>query len=377
MSPARAPAAPAALAAADDLPPPELICALLRGFYALGWCTASGGGVSIASADRSRVYCAPSGVQKERVRPEDVFVLDARCAGVLSAPEQPGLRVSECAPLFAEVYRFHGAGAVIHSHAIEAVVISRMFGDEFRVSGFEMAKALPGCGNVDEVVVPIVENTEREVELVSAVRGAVLAYPESSAVIVRNHGVYVWGETWGKAKTTAEGLHYLFAVVERLHVAGVRVVASDGFWRAAGVDGRVGLRAWFMDGGVGGDDWHGDIRAANRDSMDYRMVAVRELEALGVGVGRFDARLGGECARFKEWKDGRQYNYDDVVVVSREAMGDKYDGMVRMFADEHFHDAAEVRAVLDGSGALCCFAICRRMQRGGCNFSQKSSVCSD
>jgi ARD/ARD' family len=143
------------------------------------------------------------------------------------------------------------------------------------------------------------------------------------------------------------------------------------------VDGRVGLRAWFMDSGVGGDDWHGDIRAANRDSMDYRMVAVHELEALGVGFGRFDARLGWECARFIEWKDGRQYNYDDVVVVSREAMGDKYDGMVQMFADEHFHDAAEVRAVLDSSGALCCFAICRRIQRGGCNFNQTASVCSD
>jgi rhamnose utilization protein RhaD (predicted bifunctional aldolase and dehydrogenase) len=32
-------------------------------------------------------------------------------------------------------------------------------------------------------------------------QAAMRAYPKSSAVLVRRHGVYVWGDTWLQAKT--------------------------------------------------------------------------------------------------------------------------------------------------------------------------------
>lgn|GEM_PF-6364108 len=43
----------------------------------------TGGGISVRAGDR--VYMAPSGVQKERLQPDDLFVLDAD-ANVVSAP---------------------------------------------------------------------------------------------------------------------------------------------------------------------------------------------------------------------------------------------------------------------------------------------------
>lgn len=65
----------------------------------------TGGGLSIKVGDR--IVMAPSGVQKERMKPEDMFVLDSK-GNVLVEPE-PKLpphkppKLSECAPLFMAV----------------------------------------------------------------------------------------------------------------------------------------------------------------------------------------------------------------------------------------------------------------------------------
>ena len=45
----------------------ELVCELCNVFYELGWCSGTGGSISIKRG--SRTYMAPSGVQKERMMP--------------------------------------------------------------------------------------------------------------------------------------------------------------------------------------------------------------------------------------------------------------------------------------------------------------------
>lgn len=341
---------------ADDVPVPDRICELLRHFYSLGWCTASGGGISIAAPDRSSIFVAPSGVQKERVSPEHVFSLSTDCATVLSGPPSGTLRQSECTPLFAQVYAHAAlpAGAVIHSHALETMVASRMFDQEFRSSpsgAFEMAKAFPGYANSDDVIVPIIENTPREDALANALRAALLAYPCAVAVLVRNHGCYIWGETWGKAKTIAEALHYIFAAVERLHVAGIAPVPAGSFAKTPCAP-RARMRAWFMDRKVDGEEAaaYVDIRAANRCAEDDRLISHGELDNLGVKHISFTGTE--DCEVLAKWKKTRGYNYSDVITCSREGLGEKYPAMIEAFKKEHFHDAAEVRAVLEGSGTF-------------------------
>ena len=87
--------------------------------------------------------------------------------------------------------------------------------------------------------VPIIENTAHECDLAGALeainpqlllylispshpkwrQAAVLAHPRTFAVIVKNHGVYIWGTSWQQAKQHAEVYHYLFdlCLQMRLH----------------------------------------------------------------------------------------------------------------------------------------------------------------
>lgn len=105
-------------------------------------------------------------------------------------------------------YNHRNAGAVIHTHSMNAVMATLLWpGECFRCTHLEMIKGIrnDATGEYlrydDELVVPIIENTPFEADLKQHMYDAMLKYPESSAVLVRRHGVYVWGPTWQQAKT--------------------------------------------------------------------------------------------------------------------------------------------------------------------------------
>lgn len=52
----------------------------------------------------------------------------------------------------------------------------------------------------EELIVPIIENTPFEKDLEERMNETMQKYPGSTAILVRRHGIYVWGDTWQKAK---------------------------------------------------------------------------------------------------------------------------------------------------------------------------------
>jgi len=219
--------------APHDLALRQRVCELCRHLYSLGWASGTGGGFSLR--DGEHLYVAPSGVPKERIAPEEVFVVDLD--GNVLTPGQPSaegvggllggsssgsgkLKLSACTPLFLHAYKLRNAGAVLHSHSQAACLASLLFGPVFRVRGLEMMKGIEG-GHVDEVLeIPIIDNMPYEHELSDSLRDAMLAFPKTTAVLVRGHGVYIWGRDWVSAKSQAECYDYLFAAAVRLHELG-------------------------------------------------------------------------------------------------------------------------------------------------------------
>ncbi|XP_052206328.1 probable bifunctional methylthioribulose-1-phosphate dehydratase/enolase-phosphatase E1 1 [Diospyros lotus] len=210
-----------------------LISELCRQFYNLGWVSGTGGSITIKVHDDSipkpdqLIVMSPSGVQKERMVPEDMYVLSPS-GSILSAPlpkpcpHKPP-KCSDCAPLFLKAYLMRNAGAVIHSHGMESCLVTMInpLLKEFRITHMEMIKGIQGHGYYDELVVPIIENTAHERELTDSLAKAIEAYPKTTAVLVRNHGIYVWGDSWISAKTQAECYHYLFDAAIKLYQMGL------------------------------------------------------------------------------------------------------------------------------------------------------------
>jgi methylthioribulose-1-phosphate dehydratase len=202
----------------EEKGPREIIVELCRHFYDLGWVSGTGGGVSIR--ENGRVYMAPSGVQKERMRASDLFVLHED-GSVIEAPADRSAKVSACAPLFFHAFKLRDAGAVLHSHSVHALLATLLFRDVFETTHLEMMKGISGVGYHDALVVPIIENTAHECDLADSFADAIRAHPKATAVLVRRHGVYVWGKDWIEAKTQAECYDYLFHAAVKMRELGI------------------------------------------------------------------------------------------------------------------------------------------------------------
>jgi methylthioribulose-1-phosphate dehydratase len=197
----------------------ELLVELLGIFYTKGWVSGTGGGIC-GPADGGGLLLAPTGVHKERVRPDEFFTVEPADGSILRSPADPDLRPSECNSIFCLTARERGARSVVHSHALSSVLMGDLAGDadHVEIRDLEMLKGIRGLGNRDVHLVPIVRNTPRESELVEQLE-AVLAdarFASSFAVIVADHGAYIWGDDVWEAKRHTEVYHFLFeAVVAR------------------------------------------------------------------------------------------------------------------------------------------------------------------
>ncbi|KNZ54816.1 methylthioribulose-1-phosphate dehydratase [Puccinia sorghi] len=185
-------------------------------------------------------------MQKERMKPCDIFILDLFTREQLRRPSTP-LKQSACTPLFFNAlalpslildshhYEHRSAGACIHTHSQHAVMATLLWpGQEFRCSHLEMIKGMRVKGTekamsyLDTLIVPIIENTPHEEDLREDMEKAspnqslaMLRYPDAPAVLVRRHGTYSWGKDWEQAKCQAECLDYLLEMAVKMKMAGL------------------------------------------------------------------------------------------------------------------------------------------------------------
>jgi methylthioribulose-1-phosphate dehydratase len=191
----------------------RLLVELLGVFYAKGWVSGTGGGIC-GPADGGGLLLAPTGVHKERVRADEFFTVDPADGRVLSTPGDPALRPSECNQIFCLAARERSAGSVVHSHALSAVLAGDLSagGDHVAIRDLEMLKGIRGVANRDVHLVPVIRNTPREGELVEQLSSVVAdpRFATAFAVIVADHGAYIWGDDVWEAKRHTEVYHFLF-----------------------------------------------------------------------------------------------------------------------------------------------------------------------
>ncbi|ASF48214.1 methylthioribulose 1-phosphate dehydratase [Methylovulum psychrotolerans] len=181
-----------------------------------GWVPATSGNFSARLADGS-IAITVSGKHKGYLQVDDIMLIDSE------ANSLDGKKPSAETGLHTALYRrFPDIHAVLHPHPLNAVLVSRLFGDEIVLENYELLKAFRGITtHASRVVIPIFAN-DQDISRLAAQADAYLdAHPDCQAYIIAGHGLYVWGVDVNEALRYLEAVDFLLAceLALRLHRA--------------------------------------------------------------------------------------------------------------------------------------------------------------
>jgi methylthioribulose-1-phosphate dehydratase len=183
----------------------ELIAAG-RFFFERGWVPATAGNFS-ARLDEHHMAVTVSGRHKGELTEDDLMVVDLD-GNVISEGKRPSAE----AFLHIVLYRrFPELGAVLHTHSVNATVLSKLSPGGLLIEDYEVLKAFPGIDtHQTHLNVPVFANDQDIRQLAARVDELMNREPNIPGYLIEGHGLYTWGRDVAAARRHMEAFEFLF-----------------------------------------------------------------------------------------------------------------------------------------------------------------------
>jgi methylthioribulose-1-phosphate dehydratase len=198
----------------DRYPLRTALVTIARDFHARGWMAGTAGNLSArapaAEGDGDSFWITASGRPKGRLDEDDLI----RVSVAGEVVEQPAgdLRPSAEAAIHGMLYQlFQPARVVLHTHTVEACLASRLSdGHDLRLPPLEMIKGFDIWEPEPRVDLPLFDNLLDIGELANQIkRRFTLQSPPIPALLIRDHGVTVWGQSFQQAYHHMELMEFI------------------------------------------------------------------------------------------------------------------------------------------------------------------------
>jgi methylthioribulose-1-phosphate dehydratase len=201
----------------------EALAAVSRRLYARGWADATSGNFSArASTAPFTFVITATSKDKATFLPTDVVVCDERGEPLPGERHRPSYETK----IHARTYAATGAGAVLHAHPPHVVALSTAVDDAVELRGLELVKAFAVVKDPETALaIPVVDNDQDMDRMSAACMNA--RRPGVPAVILRGHGVTVWGADLDEA------VRHLEAVEGLCHVVILQRAMGAASWRSS------------------------------------------------------------------------------------------------------------------------------------------------
>jgi len=172
-----------------------------------GWAPATSSNFSVRLPVVDRIAISKSGVDKYAFSTHDVMVINRQGQPVAPKNAKPSAETL----LHTVLYEHAEIGAVLHTHSVNATVLSMTAQDRIEIEGFELLKGLSGNQTHDLLeTVPVFANTQDMVALSSLVRARMKHGPAMHGFLIASHGLYTWGRDLAEARRHVETFEFLF-----------------------------------------------------------------------------------------------------------------------------------------------------------------------
>jgi methylthioribulose-1-phosphate dehydratase len=186
------------------------LIAAAKHFYDRGWMVGTAGNLSARLPDGS-FWITASGRAKGQLTEAD-FIRMNLDGGIVEQPV-PHSRPSAETSIHLAVYNcFPEAKACYHVHSIEANLVSRLVaGDVVPLPAIEMLKGLGVWEENPQVAIPLFPNYLEVPKIAKEIcQFFANSSPSVPALLIRDHGITVWGDSPAAAYNYVEIVEYIF-----------------------------------------------------------------------------------------------------------------------------------------------------------------------
>lgn len=171
-----------------------------------GWVPATSSNFSSRLAD-GHIAITVSGYHKGELSPEAIMLIDGE-GQAIDIRQRPSAETL----LHTAIYkRFESVGTVLHTHSVNATVLSRLVEGQLVFQDYELLKAFAGVETHEtSIIVPIFPNDQNIPRLVTKVDTWMDSHPPIHGYLIAGHGLYTWGRTMAEALRHIEAFEFLF-----------------------------------------------------------------------------------------------------------------------------------------------------------------------
>ena len=205
----------------DDAPPLQALVEVARDFHARGWMAGTAGNLSVRDReDTGSCWITASGHPKGRLEVHDFVRVNIHSGEVIERLTEVD-RPSAESSIHACLYRlFPQARACLHVHSVTASLATERHaaqGSLLPLPALEMLKGLGVWEQNPRVFLPLFENILDVPRIAARVERRFQSDPPRiTALMIRGHGVTVWGDSLQQAYDRLEIVEFILAYMAGL-----------------------------------------------------------------------------------------------------------------------------------------------------------------